>query len=104
MYGSNIAYNCQLQQKKFNNNCYDENWENWLRDIKNNMLDFENFNPADLFGYATSTRGSTIQFVKEWWQQTQLGFPDIKKRDALIQHQELMVKRGESQIDIQQNR
>lgn len=62
------------------------------------MLDFENFNPADLFGYATSTRGSTIQFVKEWWQQTQLGFPDIKKRDALIQHQELMVKRGKARL------
>ena len=98
MYGSNIAYNCQLQQKKFNNNCYEEDWENWLRDIQSNMLDFENFNPDELFGYATSTRRTTIQFVKEWWEQTQLGFTNLKKRDELIQNQELMVKRGKARL------
>jgi hypothetical protein len=98
MYGSNIAYNCQLQQKKFNNNCYEEDWENWLQDIQSNMLDFENFNPDVLFGYATSTRRTTIQFVKEWWEQTQLGFTNLKKRDELIQHQELMVKRGKARL------
>jgi hypothetical protein len=98
MYGSNIAYNCQLQQKKFNNNFFADKWEKWLVDIRTNMLDFENFNPDELFGYATSTRGTTIQFVKAWWQQTQLGFPELKKRDELIQHQELMVKGGKARL------
>jgi hypothetical protein len=62
------------------------------------MLDFANFNPDLLFSYATTTRGTTAQFVKDWWKYTQDAFPDIKKRDTLIEQQEAMVKGSKARL------
>lgn len=98
MYGAHLAYNSQLHHKVFNSDYFDEDWSLWLNDIKSNMLDFENFNPDVLFAYADTTRGTTAQFVKDWWEQTQNNFPDIKKRNALIEQQEAMVKGGKARL------
>lgn len=98
MYGAHLAYNCCLHNKVFNSNHFDEEWNDWLKDIKDNMLDYENFNPDVLFSYAITTRGTTAQFVKDWWKLTQNNFPDIKKRDVLVEQQEAMVKGGKARL------
>jgi len=98
MYGVHLAYNCQLHHKVFGSDYFDEDWTEWLNNIQDNMLDYENFNPDTLFGYATTTRKTTAQFVKDWWKQTQNNFPDLKKRDTLIEQQEAMVKGGKARL------
>ncbi len=98
MCGAHLTYNCQLQHKVFNSDCFDDDWSSWLEDIKDNMIDFKNFNPDVLFGYATTTRPTTTQFVKNWWEQTKNNFPDIKKRDELIEQQEARVKGSKARL------
>jgi len=92
MYGAHLAYNCLLHHKVFNSDNYDEEFQRWIGSIQDNMLDYSNFNPDMLFGYAITTRPTTAQFVKDWWKHTQSSFKDIKKRDTLIEQQETMVK------------
>lgn len=98
MYGAHLAYNCQLHHKVFNSNYFDEEWGRWINNIQDTMLEYKNFNPDILFSYATTTRVTTAQFVKEWWKQTQSSFPDIKKRDTLVEQQEAMVKGGKARL------
>jgi Family of unknown function (DUF6361) len=98
MYGAHLAYNCCLHHKVFNSTHFDEEWNDWLNDIQDNMLDYENFNPDVLFSHAITTRGTTAQFVKDWWKLTQNNFPDVKKRDTHIEQQEAMVKGGKARL------
>lgn len=98
MYGAHLAYNCQLQHKVFDSDFHDSDWDKWRRTVKGNMLDYENFNPDLLFGYAITTRGTTTQFVKEWWEQTQLNFPDLNKRDSMVKQQEAIVKGSKARL------
>lgn len=98
MYGAHIAYNCQLQQTIFTSNHFEKDWNDWIGNIQDNMLDYDNFNPDILVGYATTTRSSTNQFVKDWWQQTQDRFPDLNVRNSLIEQQEGIVKGGKARI------
>lgn len=98
MYGAHLGYNCQLHHKVFNSDYFDEDWSAWLNAIQDDMLDFENFKPDTLFGYATTTKGTTVQFVKDWWKHTKNNFPDVKNRSKLIEHQEAMVKGGKARL------
>lgn len=98
MYGVHLAYNSQLQRKTFNNNYYDVEWQHWVKNITSKMLDYANFNPDDLSTYAHTTRGTTAQFVKEWWHHTQHSFRDLKKRDKLIHQQEAIVKGSKARL------
>jgi len=98
IYGSHLAYNCQLHHKIFNSNYFDEEWNKWLNDIHDNMLNYNNFDPDVLFSFATTTRGSTLIFIKDWWKHTQNNFSDFKKRDTLIAQQEAMVKGGKARL------
>jgi hypothetical protein len=98
MYGAHLAYNCQLHQKVFKSDYHDADWDIWLQSIKNNMLDYQNFNPDLLFCYAITTKGTTAQFVKDWWQQTQQNFSDLNKRDSLVQQQEERVKGAKARL------
>jgi hypothetical protein len=98
MYGAHLAYNCQLHHKVFNSDHFDDDFQEWIYGIKDNMLDYSNFNPDILFSYATTTKSTTVQFVKDWWKQTQNGCKDVKKRDTLIEQQEAMVKGGKARL------
>ena len=98
MYGAHLAYNCQLHHKVFNSNHHDATWNDWLANIQTNMLDYHNFNPDKIFSYALTTKSSTMDFVKTWWQQTQLGFLDLNLRDNLIEKQEAIVKGSKARI------
>ncbi|MBK7387641.1 MAG: hypothetical protein IPI23_00825 [Bacteroidetes bacterium] len=94
MYGAHLAYNCQLHHKVFNSDYFDEDFQEWIDGIEDNMLDYSNFNPDIL----TANRESTKRFVQDWWKQTQNGFQNVKKRDALIEQQEAMVKGGKARL------
>ncbi|MBK7888418.1 MAG: hypothetical protein IPJ86_14410 [Bacteroidetes bacterium] len=98
MYGAHLAYNCQLHHKVFNSDHFDDDFQEWIDGIEDNMLDYSNFNPDILFSYATTTKSTTVQFVKDWWKQTQNGCKDVKKRDTLIEQQEAMVKGGKARL------
>lgn len=98
MYGANLAYNCQLHDKVFNSDYFDEQFQNWIDGIKDKMLDYSNFNPDMLFIYAPTTKSSTVQFIKDWWKLTQNGCKDIKKRDFLIEQQEALVKGSKARL------
>lgn len=98
MYGAHLAYNCQLHNKVFSSDNFDEDWQEWIDNIQDNMIDYKNFNPDSLFGYATTTRETTILFVKNWWKETQSGFNDLKKRDTFIEQQEAMVKGAKARL------
>jgi hypothetical protein len=98
MYGAHLAYNCQLHHKVFNSTYFDADFQEWIDDIEHNMIDYSNFNPDILFSYATTTKSTTVQFVKDWWKQTQNGCKDLKKRDTLIEQQEAIVKGGKARL------
>lgn len=98
MYGANIAYNNILQKKTFNNSSFDVEWTNWLADIRHNLINFESFNPEDLYKISPTTRSSSLHFVQEWWENTIAGFPDMNKRDKLIENQEAVVKKSKARI------
>lgn len=110
MYGAHLAYNCQLHHKVFNSEFYDSYWDKWQQSVKGNMLDYKYFNPDLLFGYSITTRGTTTKFVKEWWEQTQLNFPDLDKRDIMVTQQEAIVKGSKARLrwdktdDIKENK
>lgn len=92
MYGAHLAYNCQLQNKVFSNSCFNGAWIDWINNIKTNLIDYSGFDPDQLLPYSITTREKTLIFVRDWWDQTKLGFPDIEKRDKIIQLQEAVVK------------
>ncbi|HET6990487.1 MAG TPA: hypothetical protein VFJ43_04145, partial [Bacteroidia bacterium] len=98
MYGAHLAYNCQLQHKIFNNSIYDSQWQEWIGNIKTNMIDYGNFDPIQLEQYSTTTRSKTKLFIQEWWKQVKQGFPDLDVRDKMIHDQEVLVKRGKARL------
>lgn len=98
MYGAHIAYNCLLHNKVFNSNYFDEDWKEWVKPLSNKMIDYNNFNPEILFGYATTTRDSTTQFVKQWWKEAQQGLKNPKQRDIMIEQQEALVKGSKARL------
>ena len=95
MYGVHLAYNCQLQMRAFQNRTRENEFKNWLRDLKNVMLDFKGFHPQSLPG---KTRLGTKQFIESWWKQIHLNFPDLDVRDELIKKQEFLVKGNKAKI------
>ncbi|MGC9353148.1 MAG: DUF6361 family protein [Mariniphaga sp.] len=98
MHGAHIAYNNILQGRVFGSYNFSDEWHDWLENIRQNMIDFENFNPEDLFVLAPTTRPVSIQFVRDWWENTVAGFPDLSKRDLLIENQEAAVKGAKARI------
>lgn len=98
MHGAHIAYNCQLHHKFFNSNYFDQNWNNWLQNIEFNMIDYDHFNPDQLFEDTSNLRPYTMQFITEWWRKVQLNFPDMDKRDEMIKTQEAYVKGSKARI------
>ncbi|MEI7616080.1 MAG: hypothetical protein WCJ54_05135, partial [Actinomycetota bacterium] len=92
MYGAHIAYNNLLQRTVFNKNYFEEEWVKWLQNIQTGMLEYQNFDPDQLFVLSSNTRDTTVQFVKKWWELTKNNFNDLDERDKLIAFQEAMVK------------
>lgn len=98
MYGAHLFYNRILQEKVFQNNSYKSEWNSWVRQLPSRMINFNGFNPADLFHYAVTTRPGTVEFVKAWWQQAQAGFNNEKKLQVLITQQEARAKGSKARL------
>ncbi len=92
MYGAHIAYNYLLQRKVFNKDYFEEEWKNWLQNIHVRMIDYQSFDPDNLFVLPSNTRDTTIQFIKKWWMFAKDNFNNLTERDNLIILQEAIVK------------
>lgn len=92
MYGAHCLYNHTLQQKAFSNDVHLHAWNSWVTELPQQMIDFNRFNPEDLFRHATTTRDTTAHFVRTWWSAAQDGFPNVKPLQELIKDQEARVK------------
>lgn len=89
MYGVHLAYNCQVQFKVFKKDHFASDFAHWAKGLKNNMLDYQGFNPDNL---TFPSRSSTQEFINTWWDEAQKGFPNESTRDALVKKQEAIVK------------
>jgi hypothetical protein len=98
IYGAHIAYNCQLQELKFQSKHYEKDWRIWLADIKKSMIDYRGFDPEALFEYSRTTRGFTRAFVKDWWDYISGSGHDLKRRDKLIFDQEARNKLSKARL------
>jgi hypothetical protein len=92
MYGAHCLYNHTLQQKAFSSDVHLDTWYNYVADLPDRMIDFNQFNPERLFRYATTTRDTTALFVRTWWREAQAGFPKIKPLQEMIMEQEHRAK------------
>lgn len=101
MYGVHLAYNCQLQNKVFQNNHRVEEWKEWKKRLSVNMIDHKGFAPQQVFDYSGSTRDTTKTFIRKWWAEAQNGFRDSNLRDQLIMQQEWLVKGNKARLQWQ---
>jgi hypothetical protein len=92
MYGAHLAYNCQVQTKLFRNTYFDADWQDWVQNTNSAFIHFQEFNPDNLMPYSATTRTGTKHFVRDWWEEARVNFPDLIKRDKLIHDQEAIVK------------
>lgn len=98
MYGAHIAYNCILQEEKFSNDVFSEDWSEWIKNIKEAMIDYSGFNPDVLFVYAFNVRDHTRTFVHQWWDFVRSSSPSEKSRNELIIRQEYQTKLVKARI------
>lgn len=98
MFGAHIAYNCILQKEKFSNDCFSDDWSGWLTNIKKAMIDYNGFNPDDIFSYALKVRDHTRTFVHQWWDFVRASTPSEEFRNELIAKQEYQTKLVKARI------
>lgn len=98
MYGAHIAYNCLLQHNKFDTSAFSGDWNEWLKSVRRNMIDFSGFHPDAVFEIAHRVRPHTRQFVYDWWNYISASSQSTKMRNELIEAQEFNTKRVKSRI------
>jgi len=96
--GAHIIYNREIQKHFFNKNTFDDKWKEWHSTLKNRMIDFDGFNPDNLFVYARTTRPYTVLFVKEWWKNVSGADVEDEKIRELIHKQEHHAKRNKARL------
>jgi hypothetical protein len=100
MYGAHLYYNHLLQQKVFQSDFYTDHWNKWVKQLPHAMINYEKFNPIEIFQlYALTTRSATAEFVKEWWFQAQSNFRNKKKLELLITQQERRAKGNKARLE-----
>jgi hypothetical protein len=100
LFGAHITYNCILQKAAFSNELYESQWQKWLSRIEKSMIDYEQFNPNDLFSRAMTTPGFTRQFIYEWWNFIKAGGTNITFRNQLVEKQESKNKKYKARINM----
>lgn len=98
MFGAHIVYNCLLQHNKFDTTAFSDKWDEWLKNIRRNMIDFSKFHPDGVFEFAQRVRPHTRQFVYDWWNYISASSQSTKKRDELIEAQEFNTKLVKARI------
>ncbi|TDQ15180.1 hypothetical protein DFQ04_3066 [Algoriphagus boseongensis] len=98
MYGSHLFYNVMIQEKKFGNGFYLNEWESWKNRILDNLMLGNAFNPDEIFSLGKVNRDETVLFIKEFWKMANQGFEDEKSLKRIITNQEFGVKGGKARI------
>ena len=62
------------------------------------MLDYQHFNPEDLFLYAPTTRSHTQTFIYNWWEFVRGDRSAGKHRNELIEKQEKITKGNKARL------
>jgi hypothetical protein len=90
LYGAHVRYNCLLQNSFGSNGYYDEDWDEWLQNIKG--FDWDSWETPYLWdvvkGRGRFVKGATRFFVERWIEETRRGHPSCQRTDQLITQQE----------------
>ena len=103
MVGAYITYNCMLQNAKFTESHFEDDWIEWNERIEATMINFNGFNPADLFDLAMTAKNHTRQFIFDWWQFVNSDRSDISLRNQLVENQEFNNKRGKARLRLKKH-
>lgn len=98
MDGAHIAYNQELQLQFFKNDPFVEKWQDWYNTVRLKMIDFDGFNPDDLFVYATTTKYPTSHFVKGWWELIRADSLNEEKKKKIVRDQESFSKNRKARL------
>ena len=96
--GAHIAYNQEIQKKFFGNDYFFDEWSEWYRTIRNKMIDFDGFNPEELFAITITARGHSKQFVRNWWNLIKADRLDEETKTRLIGEQESRAKQKKARL------
>ncbi|MFN8257337.1 MAG: DUF6361 family protein [Bacteroidales bacterium] len=99
MYGTHILYNKLIQQKFFQNNCFDGEWHRWNSNINNSLIDPNNLNEKAIFSYALQAKKHTQIFISEWINCVHLKRFDDEKMEKLVYDQEIWNKRFKARLN-----
>lgn len=96
--GAHIAYNQEIQTQFFGKDYFAEQWNEWYNDIRNQMIDFEGFQPEELFSIANTARSYTKEFIRSWWNFIKTNHQDEETKKRLIREQEYHAKRNKARL------
>lgn len=99
MYGAHILYNKLIQQKFFQNNCFDEDWQQWISNIGNKLIAPQNLNEKAIFSYALQAKKHTQLFVNEWINFVHSKKFDAEKMEKLVFDQEIWNKKFKARLN-----
>ncbi|MCK6611428.1 MAG: DUF6361 family protein [Bacteroidia bacterium] len=71
MEGIHLLYNHLLQLHIFPNdydNSFETEWLDWRKNLQNNMIDYANFSPAEVYKFTKYKRMNTEVFLDTWWK------------------------------------
>jgi Family of unknown function (DUF6361) len=100
VFGAHIAYNILLQKQKYNKECFYDEWNSWLSNLKQTMLDYDNLQPNVLFThpYAVTAKEFTRNFVIHFWDFVNKGDKSIDPIEELIIQQEYRNKGNKARL------
>lgn len=96
--GAHIAYNQEIQTQFFGKDYFAEQWNEWYNDIRNQMIDFDGFQPEELFSIANTARSYTKEFIRSWWNFIKTNHQDEETKKRLIREQEYHAKRNKARL------
>lgn len=98
--GANIAYNYQIQIIKNGSSIdfYRDQWEYFINNYKENMIDPEAFKLDELFHIAKTTKEVTRRFLREYYSEIQSEKPQLEKVIELVKSQERFLKRKRARL------
>jgi len=99
MYGAQILYNQILQKEIFKEDFKVEEFEEWKKQLSNEMIDFDGFQPNDITLLAPTSKPHTKFFLTEWWKEAQTGFNNYSRIKWLIQSQEANAKGNKARMN-----
>jgi hypothetical protein len=98
MFGAHCAYNCALQTRKYSSDPFEDDWSEWIKNLRHRMLRFKGFDPEKVLAMTPTLRVHTRKFLLQWWDFVTAPTQSIKARNELIATQELAAKGPKARI------